>query len=419
MMAERIVGLRELGAALQEEAKDAAARRLARSRSLSARRRHARRSLHLSHQLRGKYPQFVYWLAMPFFAPVPREVDRFLHQPGMAEKNLTLDWYPVGTGPFMLTQNNPNSRMVLERNPNFHGETYPCRASPATRRPGCWPTAASPCRSSTRRSSRARRRAFPTGTSSCRAITMLPGFPRTASTRRCGSAVGGDVQPDRRDAREGDRLLTSVRASIFYMGFNMLDPVVGGLSEQATKLRQALSIAIDQEEFISIFMNGRGIAATSPLPPGIFGYLEGRRASTRWSTTGSTGGRGASRSRWRRNCSPKPAGRMVAMPDRRAAGAQPRYHQRRHGRQVAARLADAAVRQARHPARRSLDRLQPLPGEGSQGRGAALLPRLERRLSRIRRTSCSCSPAPRARSPRAARTPRTTPIPSSTASSSR
>jgi hypothetical protein len=44
----------------------------------------------------------------------------------MAEKNLTLDWYPVGTGPFMLTENDPNSRMVLERNPNFHGETYPC-----------------------------------------------------------------------------------------------------------------------------------------------------------------------------------------------------------------------------------------------------------------------------------------------------
>jgi oligopeptide transport system substrate-binding protein len=74
---------------------------------------------------------------------------------------------------------------------------------------------------------------------------------------------------------KGIRLLTSVRASIFYMGFNMLDPVVGGLGESPTRLRQALSIAIDQEEFISIFMNGRGIAATSPLPPGIFGYLEG------------------------------------------------------------------------------------------------------------------------------------------------
>ena len=36
------------------------------------------------------------------------------------------------------------------------------------------------------------------------------------------------------------------------------------------------AIAIDQEEFISIFQNGRGQAAQSPIPPGIFGYVEGR-----------------------------------------------------------------------------------------------------------------------------------------------
>jgi oligopeptide transport system substrate-binding protein len=91
--------------------------------------------------------------------------------------------------------------------------------------------------------------------------------------------VGGDVQLTDEMRDKGIRLLTSVRASIFYMGFNMLDPVVGGLAEQPTKLRQALSMVIDQEEFISIFMNGRGIAATSPLPPGIFGYLEGKEGS--------------------------------------------------------------------------------------------------------------------------------------------
>jgi oligopeptide transport system substrate-binding protein len=72
-------------------------------------------------KLKGRYPQFLYWLAMPFFAPVPMEADRFYGQPGMAKKNLTLDWYPVGTGPYMLTENDPNRVMVLERNPNFHG----------------------------------------------------------------------------------------------------------------------------------------------------------------------------------------------------------------------------------------------------------------------------------------------------------
>ena len=74
---------------------------------------------------------------------------------------------------------------------------------------------------------------------------------------------------------KGIRLLTSVRASITYMGFNMQDPVVGGDSERARLLRRALAIAIDFDEYISIFANGRGVVAQSPLAPGIFGYLEG------------------------------------------------------------------------------------------------------------------------------------------------
>src|SRR5690606_38050971 len=46
----------------------------------------------------GKYPQFKYWLAMTFTAPIPWEADRFYHQPGMAEHNLSLNTWPVGTG---------------------------------------------------------------------------------------------------------------------------------------------------------------------------------------------------------------------------------------------------------------------------------------------------------------------------------
>jgi ABC-type transport system substrate-binding protein len=55
----------------------------------------------------------------------------------------------------------------------------------------------------------------------------------------------------------------------------MLDPVVGGYTERARKLRQAISIAFDVEEFVLIFLNGRGIPSQGPVPPGIFGYEEG------------------------------------------------------------------------------------------------------------------------------------------------
>jgi ABC-type transport system substrate-binding protein len=54
----------------------------------------------------------------------------------------------------------------------------------------------------------------------------------------------------------------------------MRDDVVGGTSQRARLLRQAISIAVDFEEFISIFRNGRGIAAHGPLPSGIFGHRD-------------------------------------------------------------------------------------------------------------------------------------------------
>jgi ABC-type transport system substrate-binding protein len=92
----------------------------------------------------------------------------------------------------------------------------------------------------------------------------------------------GDAQLTPAMEAQGIRLQTSVATSIMYMGFNMLDPVVGGQSERARKLRQAISIAIDQEEFISIFLNGRGIAGQGPIPPGIFGYLGGEAGINRY-----------------------------------------------------------------------------------------------------------------------------------------
>ena len=70
-------------------------------------------------KIKGKYPQLVYWLAMPFFSPMPWEAEKFYAQKGMEERNISLNWYPVGTGPYMLTENNPNLRMVMEKNPKF------------------------------------------------------------------------------------------------------------------------------------------------------------------------------------------------------------------------------------------------------------------------------------------------------------
>jgi oligopeptide transport system substrate-binding protein len=279
MMAEHIVGLKELGVVLQKGAKELPAEAwLDLDRfALDGVTRVDRYTYRI--KLRGKYPQFLYWQAMPFFAPVPREVDRFYSQPGMAEKNLTLDWYPVGTGPFMLTQNNPNSRMTLERNPNFHGETYPCAGEAEDQAAGLLADCGKALPFIDKAIFSREKESIPYWNKFLQGFYDASGISSDSFDQAVRLNVGGDVQLSDEMQAKGIRLLTSVRPSTYYMGFNMLDPVVGSLSASATKLRQALSIAIDQEEFISIFMNGRGIAATSPLPPGIFGYLEGQSGS--------------------------------------------------------------------------------------------------------------------------------------------
>ena len=55
----------------------------------------------------------------------------------------------------------------------------------------------------------------------------------------------------------------------------MIDDVVGGDTMEQRALRQAIALAIDIEEYILIFLNGRGLPAQSPIPPGLFGYDDG------------------------------------------------------------------------------------------------------------------------------------------------
>ena len=277
MMAERIVGLKAFSEEVQKAAKDLPADAwLDLDRfPLEGVTRIDRYTYRIV--LNGKYPQFLYWLAMPFFAPVPREVDRFYNQPGMAEKNLTLDWYPVGTGPYQLTENDPNRRMVLERNPNFHGETYPCEGEAADKAAGLLDDCGALLPRIDKVVFSRESESIPYWNKFLQGYYDASGIASDSFDQAVNFGAGGAVQLTEDMQARGIRLLTSVRPSIFYMGFNMLDATVGAANaERARKLRQAVSIAIDQEEFISIFMNGRGIAAMSPVPPGIFGHGEGQ-----------------------------------------------------------------------------------------------------------------------------------------------
>ncbi|MHB8536277.1 MAG: ABC transporter substrate-binding protein, partial [Sulfuricaulis sp.] len=227
-------------------------------------------------KIHGKYPQFLYWMAMPFFAPMAPEVDRFFSQPGMAQKNLTLDWYPVGTGAYMLTVNNPNRQMVLVRNPNYHEERYPSEGEPGDAAAGLLADAGKRLPFIDRIEFSLEKEQIPYWNKFLQGYYDTSGVSTESFDQAIRFSAGGNAEVSEVMRKKGIRLLTSVAPSTSYLGFNMLDPVVGGYTERARKLRQAISIAINYEEQISIFRNGRGIAAQGPLAPGIFGYRSGQ-----------------------------------------------------------------------------------------------------------------------------------------------
>ncbi|MDD3352571.1 ABC transporter substrate-binding protein [Zoogloea sp.] len=227
-------------------------------------------------RLKGAYPQFPYWLAMPFFAPIPYEAERFFAQPGMAERNLTLDWWPVGTGPYMLKENNPNARMELVRNPHYRGETFPCEGEEGDREAGFLADCGKPIPFIDRVVFTREKESIPYWNKFLQGYYDASGVSSDNFDQAVQMAGQGDVTLSDAMARKGIKLATSVAPTVMYMGFNMLDPVVGGKDERSRKLRLAISIAIDQEEFISVFQNGRGVPAMHPIPPGIFGHREGQ-----------------------------------------------------------------------------------------------------------------------------------------------
>lgn len=224
-------------------------------------------------RLKGKYPQFVYWLAMPFFTPIPVEVDQFYAQPGLKEKNITLDWYPVGAGPYMLTINNPNRQMVLERNPNYFGESYPAEGNAGEDH--LLVDAGKPMPFIDRAVFSLEKEQIPYWNKFLQGYFDASGITSDTFDQAVMIGSGGQVQLTDEMIAKGITLRTGVQPSSYYVGFNMLDPLIGGDSERARKLRRAISIAVDYEEFVSIFQNGRGIPAQGPLPPGIYGYREG------------------------------------------------------------------------------------------------------------------------------------------------
>jgi len=237
----------------------------------------------LTIRLKGKYPQFKYWLSMYFFSPIPWEAEFFYRQKGLVRKNITLNWFPVGTGAYYLAENDPNKQMRLLANPNYRDEVYPSLSSEVRETLNIpkelYKDSGKKIPFIKEVIYSLEKESIPLWNKFLQGYYDASGISSEAFEQAVQISSQGSMNLSAQMKRKGIALRGSVEPSIFYLAFNMTDPIVGGYSDEAKKLRQAISIAQNQEEYISIFLNERGIAAQGPIPPGIFGYEEGKEGT--------------------------------------------------------------------------------------------------------------------------------------------
>lgn len=229
-------------------------------------------------EVKGKYPQFPNWLAMTFFAPIPWEAEAFYSQKGMAKNNLSLNYWPVGTGPYQLVESIENRRHVMQRNPLFRKtELYPCEGEEGDKEKGYLQDCGKPLPFIDRIEISAEKESVPLRTKFLQGYYDSPQIERLDNGQ--GFLIGMADSKEKEEEYKNKKLQfpKTVEAHNTYFGFNWLDPIIGRgdtpeQREKNRKLRQSIAIAMDWEEYIQIFEKGLASPAHGPLPPGLFGH---------------------------------------------------------------------------------------------------------------------------------------------------
>ncbi len=202
-------------------------------------------------------PALLPLLAMNFASPVAHEaVEKYAD----AEGNISD--HPIGTGPFILKRWDHNREVVLEKSPTYRGELYPSDGAMSFVQLGMLKDAGKPLPLLDRISMQIVKEDQP------RWLNFLKGNRDAMVLPKDNfrQAITGQVNlvPDL--VKRGIHLHIEAGTVIRYISFNMKDSLVGGDHKY---LRQALSSAIDREEWLTIFTNGTGKKMVSAIPPGI------------------------------------------------------------------------------------------------------------------------------------------------------
>lgn len=216
-------------------------------------------------KLSKPYPQILYWLAMPFTAPVPREAVQYydgkLHD-GVARPQFR--FHPVGTGPFRMVEWSRGRMIRLERFDRYNATRFPTEGWSAEEEKTFRPHANAVIPFVDEVQLRIIREAIPAWLLFKQGYLDASGISKDVFNTVLSAAQ--ELTPEYKD--RGVRLWKDPQPATYFLIFNMEDPLFGA----NRKLRQAISAAYDEEFSNQIFRNGIDINAQQLLPPGVFGH---------------------------------------------------------------------------------------------------------------------------------------------------
>jgi ABC-type transport system substrate-binding protein len=230
-------------------------------------------------RLTERFPQFIYILAIPALAPIPREaVDYWLgteDDDAGGRKPVPLDKRSVefrearqvvGTGPYVLQTFQRKSKIVLVRNEEFRPDFYPTEGTAEDRRDGLLADAG-------------KRVPFIDVVHYDFVPENYSIWMRFLSRQTDASGIPPDVfemviTPGRdltdQWRQRGIYLTRYGSPLVVWIAFNMEDRVLG----KSKPLRQAMCLAFDVESYVKVLWNGRGQRAVNTIPDSFKGWKQ-------------------------------------------------------------------------------------------------------------------------------------------------
>ena len=132
-------------------------------------------------------------------------------------------------------------RMLLERNPNYRDDYYPSQGSEQDHAAGLLVDAGKQLPFVDKLVFSLEKENIPYWNKFLQGYYDSSGIHSDSFDQVININPSGDFLLSDEMRARGISLESAVQASILYYGFNMLDPVVGGYGDRATKLRRALS----------------------------------------------------------------------------------------------------------------------------------------------------------------------------------